>query len=135
MTPEPGTSLEYFEEQPATRIYNAYIHAAASMADLTAKGGNWRLPITHLILAPMGQAGDSKTYSFRFRWAPDYDGVREVLYQEKLFDVAVVPGMTVPIDLDVESAKKMLKLRDVLDEMDDVQNIYSNDNIPEAALA
>lgn len=102
MTPSVGTSLEYFEELPTTRIYNAYIHASASMADLTAKGGNWRLPTTHLILAPKGQTGASKTYSFRFRWAPDYDGVREVLYQEKLFDVAVVPGMTIPTDLDAE---------------------------------
>jgi hypothetical protein len=98
MTPSKGTSLEYFEEVPATRIYNAYIHASASMADLKAKGGNWRLPATHLLL----KAGESKTYSFRFRWAPDYDGVRDVLYQEKLFDVAVVPGMTVPTDLDAE---------------------------------
>jgi hypothetical protein len=102
MTPSAGTSLEYFEELPTTRIYNAYIHASASMADLKAKGGNWRLPPTHLILAPKGQAGDSKTYSFRFRWAPDYDGVREVLYQEGLFDVALVPGMTIPTDLDAE---------------------------------
>jgi hypothetical protein len=102
MTPASGTSLEYFEEVPATRIYNAYIHAAASMTELKAKGGNWRLPATHLVLAPKGKVGDSKTYSFRFRWAPDYDGVRQVLYQEKLFDVAVVPGMTVPTDLDAE---------------------------------
>jgi hypothetical protein len=102
MTPSTGTSLEYFEEVPATRIYNAYIHASASVADLKAKGGNWRLPATRLMLAPNGKTGDSKTYSFRFRWAPDYDGVRDVLYQEKLFDVAVVPGMTVPTDLDAE---------------------------------
>lgn len=39
------------------------------------------------------------------------------------------------VDLDVENAKKMLKLRDLLEENDDVQEIYSNDNIPEAALA
>ena len=102
MTPSAGTSLEYFAELPATRIYNAYIHAAASMTELKTKGGNWRLTTTHLVLAPKGQAGDRKTYSFRFHWAPDYDGVREVLYQEKLFDVAVVPGMTVPTDLDAE---------------------------------
>ena len=102
MTPVAGTSLEYFAELPASRIYNAYIHAAASMEELKARGGNWRLPATQLVLTPRGQAGDSKTYSFRFRWAPDYDGVREVLYQEKLFDVAVVPGMTVPNDLDAE---------------------------------
>ena len=102
MTPSAGTPLEYFAESTAGRIYNAYIHSAASLEELKAKGGNWRLPATHLVLAPKGHAGDSKTYSFRFRWAPDYDGVREVLYQEKLFDVAVVPGMTVPSDLDAE---------------------------------
>jgi YebC/PmpR family DNA-binding regulatory protein len=42
---------------------------------------------------------------------------------------------TTTIDLDVENGKKMLKLRDILDENEDVQNIYSNDNIPEAAMA
>ncbi|WP_337177823.1 YebC/PmpR family DNA-binding transcriptional regulator [Paludisphaera sp.] len=39
------------------------------------------------------------------------------------------------VDLDVDAARKMLKLRDVLDENDDVQNVYANDNIPEEALA
>jgi YebC/PmpR family DNA-binding regulatory protein len=39
------------------------------------------------------------------------------------------------IDLDVETGKKMRKLRDALDENDDVQNVYANDNIPEEALA
>src|SRR5204863_5767510 len=46
-----------------------------------------------------GHSGDSKTYGFRFRWAQDYAGVRDVLYDENLFDVNVVPGMTVPSDL------------------------------------
>ncbi|HXE06763.1 MAG TPA: DUF5695 domain-containing protein [Acidobacteriaceae bacterium] len=98
MAPARGSSLEYFEELPATRTYYAFLHAAASMEELKARGGNWRLPITNLVLAP----NQTKTYSFRFRWAPDYDGVRQVLYQEGLFDVAVVPGMTVPTDLDAE---------------------------------
>jgi len=39
------------------------------------------------------------------------------------------------VDLDVDSGKKMLKLRDFLDENDDAQNVYANDNIPEEALA
>jgi YebC/PmpR family DNA-binding regulatory protein len=39
------------------------------------------------------------------------------------------------VDLDVDTAKKMIRLREILDEMDDVQNVYSNENIPEAALA
>jgi YebC/PmpR family DNA-binding regulatory protein len=42
---------------------------------------------------------------------------------------------TTTIDLDVETGKKMLKLRDILDENEDVQNVYANDNIPEAAMA
>lgn len=42
---------------------------------------------------------------------------------------------TTSVDLDLESAKKMIKLRDLLDENDDVQNVYANDNIPQEALA
>ena len=29
----------------------------------------------------------------------------------------------------------MLRLRDLLEENEDVQNVYGNDNIPEAAMA
>ncbi len=35
------------------------------------------------------------------------------------------------VDLDVENGKKMRKLRELLEENDDVQNVYANDNIPE----
>ena len=35
------------------------------------------------------------------------------------------------MDLDVENGKKMIKLKDLLDENDDVQNVYANDIIPE----
>jgi YebC/PmpR family DNA-binding regulatory protein len=42
---------------------------------------------------------------------------------------------TTSVDLDVESGKKMLKLKDLLEENDDVQNVYANDNIPEEAMA
>jgi YebC/PmpR family DNA-binding regulatory protein len=41
---------------------------------------------------------------------------------------------TTSVDLDVESGKKMLKLRDLLEENDDVQNVYANDNIPEFVI-
>jgi hypothetical protein len=99
MTPQPGTPLEYFDATRVERGYAAYIHSAASGEELRAKGGNWRLPNTNLILKPKGATGDSAHYGFRFRWAADYDGVRNVLYEEGLFDVNVVPGMTVPTDL------------------------------------
>lgn len=42
---------------------------------------------------------------------------------------------TTYVDLDADHGKKMLKLRDYLEENDDVQDVYSNDNIPEAATA
>ena len=38
-------------------------------------------------------------YGFKLRWADDYDGVRQILVDEGLVDVQVVPGMTVPSDL------------------------------------
>jgi YebC/PmpR family DNA-binding regulatory protein len=38
------------------------------------------------------------------------------------------------VDLDAENGRKMLKLRDILEENDDVQNVYANDNIPDELL-
>ncbi len=98
MVPEANTALEYFD-QGEEREFTAYVHASARGAELKAKGGKWRLPTTNMILAAKGHRGDSLSYGFRFRWAKDYDGVRDVLYQEGAFDVSVVPGMTVPTDL------------------------------------
>ena len=39
-----------------------------------------------------GLAGRDATYTFRFQWAKDFAGVRDVLYEEGKFDTAVVPG-------------------------------------------
>ncbi len=39
------------------------------------------------------------------------------------------------IDVDEETGKKLLTLIDALDDMDDIQNVYSNANIPAAVLA
>jgi hypothetical protein len=99
MAPTPDTSLEYFDQSRFDRGYTAYIHSAASAEELRAKGGTWRLPNTKLTLAPKGQSGDTTGNGFRFRWAQDYSGVRQVLYEEGLFDVNIVPGMTIPTDL------------------------------------
>ena len=38
------------------------------------------------------------------------------------------------ITLDVEQGGKMLKLLDVIEELDDVQNVYNNADIPAEAL-
>jgi hypothetical protein len=102
MTPLPGTKLEYYEEHDvsgpvAKAPYWPYIHSAVNGAGETR--GTWRQPHTSVTLAPKGSPGDEVTYGFRFRWARDYDGVRDLLYEEGLFDVQVVPGMVVPEDL------------------------------------
>ena len=91
MTPLPNTSLEYYDAEG--RGYNAYIHSAGRKAILAETGTRWRLPHTSLTLAP----GDQQTYGFKLSWAKDYDEVREVLHRDGLFDVQVVPGMTVPM--------------------------------------
>jgi hypothetical protein len=92
--------LEYFDRD------GVYIHSAASLPDAIAKGGSWRQSPTSATLMPKFSPDDELTYVFKFRWAGDYNGVREILYEEGLFDIQVVPGMTVPLDLDV-----MLSLR------------------------
>ncbi len=98
MVPEQGTQLGYFDQHRG-ETFHAYIHSSASGAELTAKGGKWRLPHTNMMLAPQGQPGDSARYGFRFRWANNYDAIREILYDEGGLDVNVVPGMTIPSDL------------------------------------
>ena len=39
------------------------------------------------------------------------------------------------VELDLENGKRMIRLRDILNENEDVQNIYANDNIPEEAMS
>jgi YebC/PmpR family DNA-binding regulatory protein len=66
-----------------------------------------------------------------------FETVRKRLDEERIptesAETSYIP--TTSIDLDVESGRKMRKLRDMLDENDDVQNVYANDNIPEEAMA
>lgn len=62
-----------------------------------------------------------------------FDAVRKIFQEKNIAtesaELSYVPGNMV--ELDVEAGKKMLKLRDILDDNDDVQNIYANDIIPE----
>jgi YebC/PmpR family DNA-binding regulatory protein len=66
-----------------------------------------------------------------------FEAVRKAFEDAKIptesAETSYIP--TTSVALDVESGKKMIKLRDLLDENDDVQNVYANDNIPEEALA
>ena len=104
MVPQKGSGLEYFDQGAAgpggaRGAFAAYIHSAAAGPEVVGRGGKWRQAFTSLMLAPRGKPGDTRTYTYRFRWAKDYDAVHELLYQEGGFDVNVVPGMTIPADL------------------------------------
>lgn len=39
------------------------------------------------------------------------------------------------VDLDLDGAKKFLKLADAVEELDDVQNVYSNANVSAEVIA
>jgi hypothetical protein len=102
MTPTDGTKFEYFDSSGGGGAFGAftpYIHASGASAAATTAGGTWRLPTSGLRLGPRGSNDASVTYSFRFRWAGDFAGVRDVLHDEGKFDTAIVPGMVVPVDL------------------------------------
>ena len=102
MTPMGDTKFE-FQDTNGTAAglagFTPYVHAKAAAAGAMSDGGSWRLPVTSLRLAPKGSTGSSASYTFRFRWARDFAGVRDVLHDEQKFDISVVPGMVVPTDL------------------------------------
>jgi hypothetical protein len=51
-------------------------------------------------VGPAGTPACAVRYGVRFRWALSYDEMREILFEKGLFDVRVIPGMTVPDNLD-----------------------------------
>ena len=105
LTPRDDTKFEYWDAHrptnagqgggPAPVGYRVYIHSAAAGTEAKAQGTKWRQPNTTLKLAP----GETQSYGFKLHWANDYDAVRQILLDEGLIDVHVVPGMTVPSDL------------------------------------
>jgi hypothetical protein len=95
VTVKPGTKLEYVGGggRGGAPTAPVYIHSARA-ASLETRG-TWRQPNTSLDLKPTAKA----SYGFRMQWARSYDELRDLIYQAGLFDVRVVPGMTVPSDL------------------------------------
>lgn len=92
VTVKPGTSLEYFAGN------QLYIHSEKAAAEETR--GTWRQPNTGLDL----RGGSRVSYGLRMQWAESYDEMRQMLVDAGLFDVRVVPGMTVPADLSARVA-------------------------------
>jgi YebC/PmpR family DNA-binding regulatory protein len=67
----------------------------------------------------------------------DYDRLKTYLEAKGIklsnAELTMIPKTTVPVN-DAETAEKILKLLDALDENDDVQNAYANFDIPDEVL-
>lgn len=96
VTTRQGTGLEYFSSGWRTG-YKIYIHSYRSGHEETR--GTWRQKHTKLELEGRGGVNSSVSYGLRFHWVFSHDEMRDVLYREGLFDTRVVPGMTLPSDL------------------------------------
>ncbi len=98
VTVKPGTKLEYWtgSGRGGTRVY---VHSSHDGGGETR--GTWRQEHTSLELKPEGQPGSRASYGFRLQFADSYDDLRERIYREGLFDIRVIPGMTVPENLTV----------------------------------
>jgi len=92
---KPGTKLEYFDTVRSD--YIAFIHSGLTGNNIIE--GNWRQEHTFKKLGPAGAPDSKVKYGFVFVWADSWDEMRESLYRHGLFDVRVVPGMTVPENL------------------------------------
>ncbi len=66
----------------------------------------------------------------------DYFAVKEALIAEGFEpsngEIVMLPSTT--IEVDVEGAEKLLALVDMLEDLDDVQNVYTNGDIPDAVM-
>ncbi len=99
MLPDRNTAFEYWDNRDTAgtrRGYAAYLHSTLSGAEAAAHGGQWRQPHTSLHLAP----GETREYGLSFVWRRDYAAVRNTFVEAGLIDVDVVPGMTLPTDLE-----------------------------------
>lgn len=66
----------------------------------------------------------------------DFGAVKDQLeaagFASEAADVSMIPATTTELDLD--TAEKVIRLVDMLEDLDDVQNVYSNADIPDAVL-
>lgn len=83
-----------------------------------------------------GGADDLKRTGSKYEITCDPSALSQVQTSLKQHQIPVLSAELVqlpksPVDVDHETAKRVLKLMDMLDEHDDVQNVYSNINITE----
>jgi hypothetical protein len=110
MTADTGTKLEYFDISQTDRKYRAYIYSGKSGTAETR--GTWRQAHTRTHLQPAGEEGDKLRFGFTFHTAGSYPEIKKHLYDSRLIDIEVVPGMTLPY---TQKARFALRTRCVID--------------------
>ena len=68
----------------------------------------------------------------RVSWACVRQALQEAGIDYDSAEASWVPNLQVPLDLD--GAKKMIRVIDALEDSDDVQNVYANGDIPDDVL-
>ena len=119
---EPGSVAWQFERKgivifPSPLDEEAVMEATleAGAEDLVNEGENWRLTCSPSDLPALREAVEKAQISFESA------------------DVTMLASSTVEIS-DPQEAKAVLKLIDLLDEDDDVQDVYANFDIPDDVL-
>ena len=69
---------------------------------------------------------------FRSDYLNVKDALLEAGFKPASADIAMIPSVTV--SLDKEGAEKILGLVDMLEDLDDVQNVYTNADIPDDVM-
>ena len=98
MTPSGATKFEYLRQLRRARSRRTFTPRRRAPRP-RARGRQLAAAGLEPDARAEGRAGAEVTYTFRFQWAKDFAGVRDVLHAEGKFDTHVVPGMVVPTDL------------------------------------
>lgn len=118
MTPLNESKFEYFnlfesDKKKHRKIYEAFIYSKNEGEVAANKGCNWRQSNTSTLLKPE----EHLTQSFKFQWKSNYEEIRNQLVKEGLLDIQVIPGMTVPMDLEVKfSIRANVEINDIVAE-------------------
>jgi YebC/PmpR family DNA-binding regulatory protein len=119
---EPGAVAWQFERRGvayvAKEVAEDDLMAAvleAGVDDIVDEGDTWRVTCEPSALSDVREALESAGIAFENA------------------DVTMLPSSTVPLGT-AEEAKKVLRLIDALDDLDDVQGVYANFDIPDEVL-
>jgi transcriptional/translational regulatory protein YebC/TACO1 len=61
------------------------------------------------------------------------EALREAGFKADEAEIAMIPSVSAPIT-DLDSAQKVIKLIDMLEDLDDVQEVYHNAEIPDELM-